>query len=724
MATRIVCPHCQSAFNVNDATLGKKVRCKSCEEAFTAREPDDTGVKKKTTASIKADPAGRARSAKTEAGVSTRRKGAPADEDDRPRKRARDDEDDDAPRSKKAKSSREDDDEDDRKDRKSRAKKTPAGGALGLIIGLAAGGVVLLGLGIGGLVWFLNRETTPREPAVALDLNKLPDPGKNLDAAMNNLPQVGQLPVPGNVPDPANIFNNPNTGVTSPAEALLTLKSPNVESKNRATSYLSQTEPSGPEQAEIARLLDQARTIPGVFNADSALIRWATKEQVPALINLIENNKGLADERRKSALRVLGKLQDERGLDIIIENLGAFTYDEAARQALDSFGDQAKPGLIRHAFHKNHDVRRHVQVALQRTNVPTEDLLPLAITAMGSAENDLRYAARDWVAKAPLVVGQQAKVARALDAMLVDPRPVQARRGGQGPADLGGQGLGAGPDRDLEATRLHARRDPPDLHPRQGRARAELLAKELSNFDGGARSQAVNALKQIGREVAGKYVINYVNDRFGGAQAKQLLQEWGTGTGDLFGQTLKDLNDPMKRHGVLDQLTQTPPADAQRAQVLQAVQPLMTDPDRGTSDRASKVFLAWAGKEQIQKLIEMATLEQSQHRHQALDALARFPTDPMALPTIARRLAHFFDRGHARSVLEKIGAPAEPAVLQVLGTAGTDKGLIQECCHVLQKIGTKQSCGTLQQLFIIANAQKDRNLANLAQQTFQLCQTR
>jgi S1-C subfamily serine protease len=45
MSTRIVCPHCRAANQVSDELLGKKIRCRRCDEVVLAVRPeDDTGI--------------------------------------------------------------------------------------------------------------------------------------------------------------------------------------------------------------------------------------------------------------------------------------------------------------------------------------------------------------------------------------------------------------------------------------------------------------------------------------------------------------------------------------------------------------------------------------------------------------------------------------------------------------------------------------------------------
>jgi hypothetical protein len=106
-----------------------------------------------------------------------------------------------------------------------------------------------------------------------------------------------------------------------------------------------------------------------------------------------------------------------------------------------------------------------------------------------------------------------------------------------------------------------------------------------------------------------------------------------------------------------------------------------------------------------------------------MEALAKFPDVPDAMKTIASRLLVGHDRGQAKKVLEQIGRPAEAAVhAAMLSTA--DRVLLTECCHILARIGTKQSGQILQKCVAVATQHKDRNLATAAQQAFAACQGR
>jgi predicted Zn finger-like uncharacterized protein len=151
MPVSVSCPSCETRLNVSDklAGEGRTVKCPKCGGTFKLAGAGATTTKPEARA-----PQPAAAPAKRDKDVD--RLDAADDEDEeraRPRKSSRDrddDEDDeDRPRARK-KRPREDDDEDEDYDerparRKARkGKKKKSGSNLGLIIGLAAGGAVLL----------------------------------------------------------------------------------------------------------------------------------------------------------------------------------------------------------------------------------------------------------------------------------------------------------------------------------------------------------------------------------------------------------------------------------------------------------------------------------------------------------------------------------------------------------------------------------------------------
>ena len=175
MAISLRCPKCDKRLKLaTPPSAGEEIECPSCGRSF---EPDIE----------EAESEPRSRNSKSN----------------------REDEDDESPSSRKSSVKRRRDDDEDDRPRRSRTKQKEKTGK-GLVIGLVAGGGVLL-LAIVGVVWAMS--------------GKKPEK----DAAANPNPNPIVAPVPGGNPNPAN--PNPPNPNTIPSKELL-------EKTKRATALI------------------------------------------------------------------------------------------------------------------------------------------------------------------------------------------------------------------------------------------------------------------------------------------------------------------------------------------------------------------------------------------------------------------------------------------------------------------------------------------------------
>src|SRR5262249_49386862 len=140
MAIRVVCPHCDAAFNVADELRGKKVRCRECEKPVPVAAPrpkraeeDDEEREER----VQAKP----------------RKAAPA-----LTRRHDDDEDEERPRRRKGRY----DDDDDEDDRPAAGKGKKKSKPPLLIAGVGGGAVVLAGVA-GLIIWLVTRDSDKKD---------------------------------------------------------------------------------------------------------------------------------------------------------------------------------------------------------------------------------------------------------------------------------------------------------------------------------------------------------------------------------------------------------------------------------------------------------------------------------------------------------------------------------------------------------------------------------
>jgi predicted Zn finger-like uncharacterized protein len=140
---RVPCPGCQTNLNLPDGAAGKRVRCPKCQHVFRVPEADPAAAPVEAIVEA-ADPV----PAKPSWPTPPRRRPEEEEGEDRPRRRRRDE-----------------DDEEDRPARRDRER----GGNTGLIIGLVAGGGVLLVVAVVLVViWLASRRSPgPSAPAPA-----------------------------------------------------------------------------------------------------------------------------------------------------------------------------------------------------------------------------------------------------------------------------------------------------------------------------------------------------------------------------------------------------------------------------------------------------------------------------------------------------------------------------------------------------------------------------
>ncbi|MFO0880501.1 MAG: trypsin-like peptidase domain-containing protein [Gemmataceae bacterium] len=211
MAIDITCPHCRSSFRVADEILGKRVRCKSCQEPFVAREGRGKDEDDEPEERIQQTPA-------------PRRAGAPAS-----RRRDEDDEEEREPRSSRRNEDEEDDrrrrredDEDDRDaDRRRRRDRPrpvakPAGMPMGLLLGGVAAALIVGVVGVVGAIFYFS--SSPSIPPIQAGAGNPMMGGAGIVAAPPGVP--GIVP-PGNGAVPPPVIGVPPVGgvVPPPAQA-------------------------------------------------------------------------------------------------------------------------------------------------------------------------------------------------------------------------------------------------------------------------------------------------------------------------------------------------------------------------------------------------------------------------------------------------------------------------------------------------------------------------
>ncbi len=166
---------------------------------------------------------------------------------------------------------------------------------------------------------------------------------------------------------------------------------------------------------------------------------------------------------------------------------------------------------------------------------------------------------------------------------------------------------------------------------------------------------------------------------------------------DFIAQALHDLKSslPQTRKQALSRLARTPADASRRAEVAQAIVPMLQEPDGFTRSDAAKALAVWGGPESTPALIEALKDTAFNVRWAVLDALKELK-DPQASEALAALVAEDKDRGKAVDALKAIGPPAEDAVIPLLSN-GEDRVRV-EACKILSVIGSEKSVPMLRRL--------------------------
>ena len=161
-----------------------------------------------------------------------------------------------------------------------------------------------------------------------------------------------------------------------------------------------------------------------------------------------------------------------------------------------------------------------------------------------------------------------------------------------------------------------------------------------------------------------------------------------------------DLSSPdhNRRNGAAQRL-QAVNADDDASEVVDALLPLLQDPDLFTRWKAVDALKVWGTADAIPALIRTLVDQEHAVRWADLEALAALKDGRAAVPLAARLDSP--DRGFAGEALRKFGPACETAVIPYLRDPAWEVRL--EACKVLQVVGAKKSLQALQALYNDAN---------------------
>lgn len=480
-------------------------------------------------------------------------------------------------------------------------------------------------------------------------------------------------------------------------------------SREQAMQWLAQADRQDADRARVTAALE-----PMLFDGDvhralnpdlllRAYLYWATKDNVPALIRMVENPtiSGWGPAQTGLVMDALGKLQDERAIDLLAERLPDPLLHDQAVNALKVMGPRAENTVLDYLFSTEPDTRLRASQLLTAYGTSPEKITAEALRRLQSNQTEVQCSAAFWFAENPPAnETQKAEAARPLANLLDSLSP-----------QVGGQAL--------QALKLWATRDclPQLLNYARRQEKmapgnpvlidvlaqfpdetvADAIARQLPNPT--LRGRAVQALLKLG-PVATQAVVRYIDypDEAVAKDAQDICRLLNIAADRQIEQILADVADTdlSRSDAALRYLAQLRPNEASRAKVSGALNAPLLDPNPGIREDALNAVQVWGSKENTATLLKLLGDFRSGglgRNPRLLGILASFQ-DPAAAPALAQGLTHAHERGVVSQALKSMGPGAEDAVIPFLESA--DEGARIEAARILAEIGTGKSLQPLQ----------------------------
>jgi hypothetical protein len=259
-----------------------------------------------------------------------------------------------------------------------------------LLIGGGVAGVLMLTLCGGCGYWVYKTKRDVEKNFEEFQAN-LPQQGFAPPKSIN--PPQGFIPPPA-INEPLNIPRPP----TNLDEAMAGLQSGDPARQLLAANWLARTNVDAARQAEIAKALqpllaDAAKNLQTA--AMKALVPWATTDNVPAIIGVVQNDEFSlqTNEARHLGMEALGRLKDERGVAPVAQRLSNIHDRSFASKALIAMGPMAEKEVARYLENKDAGIQREACRILKM--IGTKASIPALEAASKNRNRMMANAAKD-----------------------------------------------------------------------------------------------------------------------------------------------------------------------------------------------------------------------------------------------------------------------------------------------------------------------------------------
>jgi hypothetical protein len=467
------------------------------------------------------------------------------------------------------------------------------------------------------------------------------------------------------------------------------LKSTDPDTRAQAVVALADTTPQDRSRAAVTAALE-----PLLFEGDPyekihpdillrAYLHWADQNNVPALIRMVDHPTLPSWDTRKTALamQTLGKLQDPRGVEVLVQQLPHPELHDDAVSALKLLGSQAERAVLVYLFDGDEATRQRANELLAAYHTSPATITAVALDRLQSGSPEVQRGAASWFADNPPANDfQKADVAPLLVKLLdkLDPRDNR----------LALRALQHWSTRDsLKSVVAFAHRQVKVPASSKAAENNSLLIDVLARFQDASAAEAMapllrdptlrdkvsQALRVLG-QVSVEAVLPYLDhpDPEVGREARRLCRDLGISEGRQIEQCLADIADPrnVRSRTALQHLASLRRDEAFRQKVSQALEAPLLDPDRGIREEAARAAAVWATK-------------------QNADTLAKLLGDFRG-----RSKEDYAYRDRVCQALITIGPEAENKVISLLQSE--DRTIRGPACRILAEVGTLESTKPLQ----------------------------
>jgi predicted Zn finger-like uncharacterized protein len=491
-------------------------------------------------------------------------------------------------------------------------------------------------------------------------------------------------------------------------QKLADLKTGDVQTRQQALLWLAQADPDDAHRGGVTAALEPLLfegDITGALNPDVLLrtyLHWAGPDNVPALMRLVENPTLPSWNPSKTGLVMdaLGRLKDERAMDVLAEKLPDPVLGKRAASALQLLGPRGEKAVLDYLFDKDPATRQRAGQLLADYGTRPKTIAAEALDRLTVNQAEVQCSAAAWFAENPPDAGM--------------PRDEAAKR----LADLLGDLSPKVNAEALRALKLWATKDSlpslVDYARRQEKAgsdnpvlidvlaqfrdetAAEAIAGQLKKKP--QRARAVQALIKLG-PVATKAVLGYLNypDPAVQKEVRSLCRLLNISTDRQLEQTLADVADPKvsRSRTALEYLARLRPDAANRTKVSKALNAPLLDANKEIREAALDAVQVWGTKENTATLVKAlgTAMSGGPGRNARIVEILGTLQDPTAAPALALGLTCPPERLAVGKALKAIGPGAEDAVIPYVQSRD---GLARiEACSILADIGTAKSLDPL-----------------------------